>query len=101
MTSPVLTSADAARWLRLDTDHDDIGSAVKALHRYVQQGRLRPLRIGRHYKFTLDELERFVANEVEQGTPSPLTIGHGDTVNGDSGPSAQQSARGARQETTT
>lgn len=69
-TSPVLTSAEAVRWLRLDEDHDDIGSAVKALHRLVQEGRLRPLRVGKSYKFTLAELEKFICAEVMK-TPTP------------------------------
>ena len=62
--SPVLTAAEAARWLRLDEDHDDIGQAVKALYLLVQQGRLRPLHVGKTYKFPVPELERFIRDEV-------------------------------------
>ncbi len=92
VSSPVLTSEETVRWLRLDEDHADIGQAVKALHRLVQEGRLRPLRVGRTYKFTLGELERFVATEVERGTASPSANGSGDVVRGESGVRAHQKA---------
>ncbi|MCH8344700.1 MAG: helix-turn-helix domain-containing protein [Planctomycetes bacterium] len=64
VTSPVLTNEEAVRFLRLDTDFDEPGDAVRALHRLVRQDKLRPLRCGKSYKFTLAELERFIIAEV-------------------------------------
>ncbi len=71
MNSPVLTAAEAVCWLRLDDDHEDIEQAVRALKRLVQIGKIRPLRCGRTHKYTITELERFIRDEVELGTPSP------------------------------
>ena len=62
--SPVLTNEEAVRWLRLDADYDEMGDAIKALHRLVQQQKLKALRCGKSYKFTLPELERFTVDEV-------------------------------------
>ena len=62
--SPVLTNEEAVRWLRLDEDYDELGDAIRALHRLVQQHKLRPLRCGKSYKFTIPELERFTVVEV-------------------------------------
>lgn len=64
LTSPVLTNEEAVRFLRLDHDYPESADAVKALHRLVRQGKLRPLQCGKTYKFTLAELERFIAAEV-------------------------------------
>lgn len=90
LSSPVLTAAETVRWLRLDEDHDDPGLAIKALYRLVQEKRLRPLRVGKSYKFTTTELERFVSNEVERGTPDPSRNGLGDHMRLDSQPSAHR-----------
>ncbi len=62
--SPVLTNEEAVRYLRLDEDFSEMGDAIRALHRLVQQRKLRPLRCGKSYKFTLPELERFTVVEV-------------------------------------
>ncbi len=52
------------RYLRLDEDFNELGDAIRALHRLVQQRKLRPLRCGKSYKFTLPELARFTVVEV-------------------------------------
>ena len=62
--SPGLTNEEAVRSLRLDEDYDELGDAIRALHRLVQQQKLRALRCGKSYKFTLPELERFTVDEV-------------------------------------
>ena len=62
--SPVYTNEEAVRFLRLDADYDEMGDAIRALHRLVQQGKLKPLRCGKSYKFTRLELERFTVAEV-------------------------------------
>ena len=62
--TPVLTNQEAVEFLRLDTDFDEPGDSIRALHRLVRQGKLRPLRCGRSYKFTQAELERFIVAEV-------------------------------------
>ncbi|QOJ16088.1 MAG: helix-turn-helix domain-containing protein [Phycisphaeraceae bacterium] len=68
MTTPILTNAEAARWLRLDDDYPgDPAAATRALHRLVRAGRLRPLRgVGPSYRFHVDELERFARAETER-----------------------------------
>ena len=62
--SPVLTNLEAAAWLRLSDDYDQPEDAIEALHRIVRQGKLRPLRAGKTYKFTVDELQRYIAADV-------------------------------------
>lgn len=78
-SSPVLTNAEAARWLRLDDDYDDIGDAIKALCRLVRERGLRVLRCGKSYKFTLAELERFTREEVEAFQPTERPNGSKET----------------------
>ena len=64
--SPVLTNDEAARYLRLDTDHPDMGSAVRSLHRLVQEGRLQPITCGSRYRFSIDELNRFISDPTSR-----------------------------------
>jgi hypothetical protein len=63
--SPLLTNEEAVRYLRLDTDHQDMGTAVRALHRLVREKRLRPVECGKQYKYALAELNRFIVAETE------------------------------------
>ncbi len=76
-TSPVRTNEEAVRFLRLDEDYSQMADAIRALHRLVREGGLKPLRVGKSYKFTLAELERFVAAEV--GPSDPETDDDGDS----------------------
>ena len=67
-TSPLLTSREAAEWLRLcapDAAPDQCQSAIRSVHRLVQTGKLRPVRPGREYVFAQFELERYVHHETE------------------------------------
>ncbi len=70
LPSPVLTNEEAVRFLRLDSDYNELDDAVKALHRLVRDGRLRLLRCGKSYKFAVAELERYVADETSAFEPS-------------------------------
>lgn len=70
LTSPVLTNEEAVRFLRLDHDYPEPADAVKALHRLVRDGRLRPLRCGKSYKFAVAELERYVTDETSAFEPT-------------------------------
>jgi hypothetical protein len=84
----VLTSADAARYLRLDDDHAEIADAVAALHRIVRTGHLRPVKgCGKSHKFALAELRRYVAAATtgieERGIGKPSTNRNGATANGE------------------
>ena len=63
-SSPVLTNLEAAAWLRLTDDYDQPEDTIEALYRIVRKGKLWPLRAGKTYKFTLDELQRYIAAEV-------------------------------------
>ena len=72
--SPVLTTAEAARWLRLD-DGVDTATARRAVFKLCTDGKLRPLKIGRRRLFTVAELTRFI--DAESGAPDAES-GSGD-----------------------
>ena len=65
VASPLLTNEEAVKFLRIDEDYpDDMANAIKALHRLVQAGRIRPITgCGKTYKFAIAELERFAREE--------------------------------------
>lgn len=62
----LLTSAEAAVYLRLDVGERDIGDAIQSLAYLVAQGRIRPCRVGRHNRFMRAELDRFMAEQTER-----------------------------------
>ena len=66
--SPLRTAEEAAVFFRIIDDGAtpaELHNAVRAVHRLVQQNRLRPVRIGRgRYTFARAELERFVRDET-------------------------------------
>lgn len=64
ISTPVLTAIEAAAWLRLTDDYEQPEDAIAALYRLVRKGKLRPLRAGKTYKFTLEELQRYIASDV-------------------------------------
>lgn len=67
-TSPLMTSLEAARYLRLcdeDATPDEAQKAIASVHRLVQQGRLRPLRPGRQYRFAHYEIDLYIRREIE------------------------------------
>ncbi len=66
--SPVLTAAEACKWLRLDDDHEQMADAVTALNLLVRKRGLKPLCVGKARKYTLAELHRFVADQVGSDT---------------------------------
>ncbi len=80
----VLTALEAAERLRLTEDYEQPGDAVAALLRIVRDGRLKPLRCGKTYKFTDAELNRFAIDETaafqptKRGASEQQTDGDGD-----------------------
>ncbi len=62
--SPILTEAEVIHWLRLDENgpKDPRGT----LKFYRQAKLLRGVRIGRQYRYPLQELEKFVVRLVER-----------------------------------
>ncbi len=80
----VLTALEAAERLRLTEDYEQPGDAVAALLRIVRDGRLKPLRCGKTYKFTDAELDRFAIDETaafrptKRGASDQQTDGDGD-----------------------
>ena len=75
----VLSVLEAAQRLGLTEDHDDPGAAADAVLRLVREKGLRPIPgLGKSYKFTVAELQRWVqaqmdlANLDEQSSRSPL-----------------------------
>ena len=68
--SPVLTSLEAAQWLRYiepDAQDADINKGVRRLHRLVQAGLLAPVGI-KPYTFMLRELERYIQAATDANT---------------------------------
>ena len=59
----VLIDEEAAAYLRLDEGRDN-GAAVKALNRLVDKGLLRPAIIGNHRRYSIAELNRFIADQT-------------------------------------
>jgi hypothetical protein len=64
--SPVLTEAEAIRWLRLDGP-DGPRDPAGTLKYYREKGLLRAIRIGRSNKYYLPELQRFCEKLLERG----------------------------------
>ena len=60
----VLTADEACRYLRRDEDRD-VELARKALRRLVDKRLLNPCRLGRHNRYTREELERLVRQLTE------------------------------------
>ncbi len=65
----VLTSLEAAERLRLTEDYKEAADAVRALHRLVRLGKLKPLRCGKSYKFLDVELDRYAVVETDAFMP--------------------------------
>ena len=66
--SPVMTAVEVAVYLRLcgpDARPDEKQSAIRTVHRLVQQGHLRPLRPGREYVFWRDEVDAYIRHATE------------------------------------
>ena len=64
LTSPVLTEAETIRWLRLDVGGPKDPSGT--LKYYRQRGLLRAVRIGRHLRYTVPELNAFLGRMAEK-----------------------------------
>lgn len=63
LPSPLLTGAEAARWLRLaedDATPDQMASAQRTLQRLVQDKLLRPVQPSKSYLYSIDELQAYV-----------------------------------------
>jgi hypothetical protein len=58
VSSSILTEEEAIHWLRLDGP-DAPKDAKGTLRYYREKGLLRAIRIGRHNRYFLPELERF------------------------------------------
>lgn len=67
----VLTTLEAAHFLRLDVDHEgDEAAATRAVLHLVAKHGLRPVRgCGKQHRFTLIELRRWVQHATETGDP--------------------------------
>lgn len=62
----LLTSEEAAAWLRLDVDAPSTDAAVKRLNRLVDSKQLRPCIIGKWRRFDVRELLRFIEAATER-----------------------------------
>lgn len=70
----LMTAEEAVVYLRLNEGGRDIGDALKSLEYLVQNGRLRPCRVGKHNRYARSELHRFVIEQTER---------YGERRNGD------------------
>ena len=87
--SPVKTTLEACRWLRVDVDHRAEEDQLNALHRLVREYGLRPIGGMRPYRFLVSELERWAAAQTtawgEHRSPSPRVNGRNGSTEADSG----------------
>ena len=68
----LMTSSGVAAHLRIiepDAEPDDVARAVRAVHRLVRDGKLRPIKPARSYVFALAEVDRYVVAETESFEP--------------------------------
>lgn len=61
----LMTAAEAASFLRLDEGRDS-DAAVKALNRLVDKDLIRPCLVGKHRRYSRDELRRFIGEATER-----------------------------------
>ena len=72
LTSPVMTALEVAIYLRLCDDGaapKQCESAIRSVHGLVQGGQLRPIRPGREYVFSHDEVDRYIREVTEAFEP--------------------------------
>ena len=62
----LMTAQEAVQYLRLAEEGRDIADAIVSLEYLVTSGRIRPCRVGRHNRFTREELSRFIHEQTEQ-----------------------------------
>ena len=62
----LLTSQEAAAYLRLAQDGEDAASARRAMNRLVDQGKVRPCLVGGRRRYSVRELNRFIDAETEK-----------------------------------
>ena len=77
-TSPVMTASEVACYLRLcdpEATPTERQSAVRSVHRLVQEGRLRPLRPGREYVFWRQEVDHYIRCDTEAFKPASRARG--------------------------
>jgi len=65
-TSPLLTTAEAIRWLRLD-EPGGPSCPEASLKRYRDIGLLRCIRVGRAARYHIDDLRAFLDRLRERG----------------------------------
>ena len=72
----LLTSAEVAVLLRIiepDAEPDEVSGAVRAVHRLVRGGKLRPIRPAKSYVFAPAEVDRYIRSETESFTTTTET----------------------------
>jgi hypothetical protein len=62
----LMTAQEAVQYLRLTEEGREIADAITSLEYLVNSGRIRPCRVGRHNRFTREELARFIREQTEQ-----------------------------------
>lgn len=76
MTSPVMTALEVAVYLRLcdeEATPDRRQSAIRTVHRLVQDGKLRAIQPGREYAFWRQEVDAYIERETEAFRPRRRT----------------------------
>lgn len=63
---PVMTSTEAAQYLRLDCTNHTPESAKRTLNYWREHGELKATKYARHVWYLKKELENFLENKTEQ-----------------------------------
>lgn len=61
----LLTDIEAATFLRLTDDDRSTEAAIKSLNRIVDRGLLRPCLVGKHRRYSLKELQKYIDERTE------------------------------------
>ena len=62
----IFTDAEAARYLRLDETSESPEAARRVLHRFVQAGKIHPVKWTKKYLYSRCDLDRFVDVEMAE-----------------------------------
>ncbi len=72
LTPVLLTEAEAATYLRLVDNGDDVDAAKRRMNRLVDHGKIRPCLVGGKRRYAVRELDRFIADETEKYAEVPM-----------------------------
>ena len=62
----LMTAEEASAYLRLTDGDRDATAGVKAINRLVDRHLIRPCLVGRHRRYSRQELDRFISEATER-----------------------------------